>query len=48
MHAKLQPSSPGVHKWVPKAVLLLALALSASSCSLLKNTLELPEKGIRS
>lgn len=32
----------------PKIVLLCALALTASSCSLVKNTLELPEKGIRS
>ncbi len=44
----LQPSCPGAHRWVPKVVLLLALALSASACGLLKNTLELPEKGIRS
>jgi hypothetical protein len=44
----LQPACPGAHSWVPKVVLLLALALSASSCGLLKNTLELPEKGIRS
>ena len=48
MHAELQPSCPGAPKWVPKAILLLTLALSASACSLLKNTLELPEKGIRS
>ena len=48
MRAELQPSCPGTHRWVPKIVLLLALALSASGCSLLKNTLELPEKGIRS
>ncbi len=48
MHAKLQISSPGVRRWLPKAVLLLSLALTASSRSLLKNTLELPEKGIRS
>jgi hypothetical protein len=48
MRAELQPSCPGAHKWVRKIVLLLALALSASSCSLLKNTLELPERSIRS
>ena len=49
MRAELQPSCPGgTHKWMPKVVLLLALALSASGCGLLKNTLELPEKGIRS
>ncbi len=48
MHAKLQPSCPGAHRWAPKVLLLLALALSASGCGLLKNTLELPEKGIRS
>lgn len=48
MRADLQPFYSGTHKWVPKIVLLLTLALSASGCSLLKNTLELPEKGIRS
>ncbi|MDD1631604.1 MAG: hypothetical protein LUP91_05270 [Methylococcaceae bacterium] len=49
MRAELQPSCPGgTHKWMPKVVLLLALALSASGCNLLKNTLVLPEKGIRS
>ena len=31
-----------------KILLLCALTLTASSCSLVKNTLELPEKGIRS
>ena len=44
MCADLQPFYSGTHKWVPKIVLLLTLALSASGCSLLKNTLELPEK----
>jgi hypothetical protein len=34
------------HQWLPKIVLLLAL--SANGCSLLKSTLELPEKSIRS
>ena len=48
MRADLQPSCPGTHRWVPKILLLLTLALNASGCSLLKNTLELPEKGIRS
>ncbi len=48
MHAKLKISSPGLHRWLPKVVVLLALALSSSSCGLLKSTLELPEKGIRS
>ena len=48
MRADLQPFCSGTHKWVPKILLLLTLALSASGCSLLKNTLELPEKGIRS
>jgi hypothetical protein len=33
---------------VPKVVLLLILVLGMSGCNLLKNTLELPEKGIRS
>jgi hypothetical protein len=33
---------------MPKIVLLFALALTASGCNLVKNTLELPEKGIRS
>jgi hypothetical protein len=48
MRADLQPFCSGTHKWVPKILLLLTLALNASGCSLLKNTLELPEKGIRS
>ena len=47
MRIELQPTCPAAHKWVPKAVLLIALALSASACNLLKNTLEMPEKGIR-
>jgi hypothetical protein len=47
MRAELQPSYPGAQRWVTKVVLLLALALSASACSLLKSTLELPEKGVR-
>jgi hypothetical protein len=33
---------------VPKVVLLLILVLGMSGCNLLKSTLELPEKGIRS
>jgi hypothetical protein len=33
---------------VPKVVLLLILVLGMSGCNLLKNTLELPEKGISS
>jgi hypothetical protein len=48
MHAELQSSCPSIHRWVPKVVLLLALTLSTSGCSLLKNKLELPERGIRS
>ena len=48
MGADPQLFYPGVHRRVRKFVLLLALALSASGCSLLKSTLELPEKGIRS
>jgi len=48
MRAELHPSCPVAQRWVPKVVLLLALVLSASACSLLKNTLELPEKSIRS
>lgn len=48
MCAVHQPSCPGAHRWVPKVVLLLALALGVSGCNLLKSTLELPEKGIRS
>lgn len=48
MRCELQPSCPGAHRWMPKAVLLLALTLGASGCNLLKSTLELPEKGIRS
>jgi hypothetical protein len=48
MRAVHQPSCPCAHRWAPKVVLLLALGLSASGCNLLKGTLELPEKGIRS
>jgi hypothetical protein len=33
---------------MPKVVLLFAMTLSASGCTFLKTTLELPEKGIRS
>lgn len=48
MRAVHQPSCPGAHRWAPKVVLLLALALGVSGCNLFKSTLELPEKGIRS
>ena len=48
MRTDLQSNCPGTYRWAPKIVLLLALVLSASACSLLKNTLELPEKSIRS
>ena len=48
MRVELQSSSPGAHRWLPKVVLLLALTLGVSACSLLKSTLELPEKGLRS
>jgi len=48
MRAVQQPSCPGAHRWAPKVVLLFALALGVSGCNLLKGTLELPEKGIRS
>lgn len=48
MRADHQPSIPGIHGWAPKVFLLLTLALNASGCSLLRSSLELPEKGIRS
>jgi hypothetical protein len=48
MRAKHQTPYPVTHRWMPKVFLLLALALSTSSCNLLKKTLELPEKGVRS
>jgi hypothetical protein len=48
MYAVLQSFCPGGHRWVPKVVLLLAVAVGVSGCNLLKSTLELPEKGIRS
>ncbi len=48
MCGEFQPCCPSTYRWVPKVILLLALALSASACSLLKSTLEFPEKGIRS
>ncbi|HEY8159865.1 MAG TPA: hypothetical protein VIF10_14290 [Methylobacter sp.] len=43
-----QPSCSDANRWAPKVVLLLALGLGVSGCNLLKDTLELPEKGIRS
>jgi hypothetical protein len=48
MHAKLQLSGPSVRKRIPQAALLFALALNVGGCNLIKHTLELPEKGIRS
>jgi hypothetical protein len=48
MHAKLQPSLWNAHQGAPKVLLVLALTLSASGCGLIKNTVELPEKSIRS
>ncbi|WP_036248476.1 hypothetical protein [Methylobacter sp. BBA5.1] len=48
MRGESQSSCPGAHRWLPKVVLLLVLALSAGGCNLLRSTLELPEKGIRS
>lgn len=48
MRAEHKTSSPGTHRSAPKIFLLLALILATSACNLLKNTLELPEKGIRS
>ncbi|WP_374088980.1 hypothetical protein [Methylomicrobium lacus] len=48
MLALCQPSCPDAHRWGPKVFLLLALVLGVSGCNLLKTTLELPEKGIRS
>jgi hypothetical protein len=48
MHTALQPSCPVTHSWLLKVVLLLAMTLSTGGCGLLKNTLELPEMGIRS
>jgi hypothetical protein len=47
MRSELQPSCPATHGWMPKIVLLFALTLVASGCNLVKNTLELPEKGVR-
>lgn len=48
MRAEHKTSSPGTHRSAPKIFLLLALILATSACNFLKNTLELPEKGIRS
>ncbi len=48
MRTERKPPFPVSHRWLPKIVILIALALSADGCSLLKNTLELPENGIRS
>ncbi|MGR8935227.1 MAG: hypothetical protein ACU837_12670 [Gammaproteobacteria bacterium] len=48
MLAVHQPLPPGIHSRLQKTVLLVVLALSVSACNLLKSTVELPEKGIRS
>lgn len=48
MRAKPQLFCPDPHRWISKALLLLALVLGMNGCNLLKTTLELPEKGIRS
>ena len=48
MRAVHHPSCSDAHRWASKVVLLLALGLGVSGCNLLKGTLELPEKGIRS
>ena len=48
MHTNPQSSCLCSHQWIPKIVLLLTLALSTTGCSLLKSTLELPERSIRS
>ncbi len=48
MRTVLQPSCSGTHRWAPKVALLLVLALNVNGCNLLKGTLEMPEKGIRS
>ncbi|MGR9036831.1 MAG: hypothetical protein ACU83O_09615 [Gammaproteobacteria bacterium] len=48
MPAVHQPSRPAAYSRAPKVVLLLALAMGVGGCNLLKSTLELPEKGIRS
>lgn len=48
MRPPYQPYPPRNPGRTRKIVLLLTLALAMSGCTLLKNTLELPEKGIRS
>ncbi|WP_262966212.1 hypothetical protein [Methylobacter psychrophilus] len=48
MRTKLQSHYPVAYQWLPKTALLIILTLSANGCSLLKSTLELPERGIRS
>jgi hypothetical protein len=48
MRIEFQPFRPNDRTRLPKVVLLFALTLSTSGCNFLKNTLELPEKGIRS
>jgi hypothetical protein len=48
MRTERKPPFPVTHRWLPKFVILIALVLSADGCSLLKNTLELPENSIRS
>ncbi|MGR9087463.1 MAG: hypothetical protein ACU841_10360 [Gammaproteobacteria bacterium] len=39
---------PAARRWGSKVVLALALILGVNGCNLLKSTLELPEKGVRS
>jgi hypothetical protein len=46
MRGESKPYSPNTRQWSSKVILLLALALSASGCNLIRSTLELPEKGL--
>jgi hypothetical protein len=48
MRTVFPPSCLLTPKRVTKIALVIALALGVSGCNLLKNTMELPEKGIRS
>jgi hypothetical protein len=48
MRTEIQLFSSNARRWVPKIALLFALTSILSGCNLIKQTLELPEKGIRS
>jgi hypothetical protein len=48
MRTEIQLFSSNARRWFPKIALLFALTSILGGCNLIKQTLELPEKGIRS